>query len=544
MIPLVSRPVRVSRPAPRISGSQPIIDIVIDHRLRIPQAGLSDGVVAELCAAVTHENPDKAKTAALRGPARFAAKRMPEFINLSAIEDGTLSLPRGALGKVRAVLGAAGRGWRYIDRRERGAPISVQGAPLVHRPDASAADGGALRWYQQEAVEAAVKKQNCLLRAPTGSGKTSTLIGLIARLSVKTLVVVDSSELARQWTQRLARELAVPEAWIGMVGGGERRVGPITVGMRQSLSPKDMSVAADLDQALADVGLVVVDEVHRAAASTFLEVVDRFPAFYRVGASADETRPDGKEFIVYDIFGEVAHEVSQAELIDAGAVLDVECRVIPTDFEAPWYVEQRARGEQPDFNRLLDEMTTDRARNQIATYWAAHLVDTDAQVMVLSHRVDHAFALKGFVDQQLRDWERPRETAVTIGGPEHAEARITGVDGLRAGTVRAAFGTVQAMGTAVDIPSVTAGMLVTPIGKNRQLYAQVRGRICRPAAGKACAALYVLWDPMISGKTALKRLLQWNNVVLVWNPLTDEWVDGAVYLAEYEREQQKEQAHA
>lgn len=857
----------------------PPVLVRIDSRLRLRLEELPPEVVAELKAQCTHVNPKRHKleraSRGAKGKQRFAllasSKREPEVISTWGEKGGELTLPRGALSRVRGVLVHYGLAWRYEDVRSRG---GKPGRPLVHRPDPKEADGGALRWYQEEAVEACVARQNCLLRAPTGSGKTSTLIGIIARLGVPVLVVVDSAELMRQWLGRLRAELGLREDEVGVIGAGRWELKFVTVGMRQTLARRlyDRTGRRKADTIEGYFGAVVVDEClegstsilmadggvkpicevregeevavggrvravfrrwyegefvghvldgwctaehpvavdgvgwvsaglvrsgdvlwgdadhevrplrqaseesqqpgemqearegvvrlddwtllgvrrvssegsegvpcnlelrdegaveqgtdggdecrgeglcrhhegeaearsgrsaeaalgdgsarddagsvtgaagsvraaraagevegagggshrggegctvrwspvwqreagdgeraeagrvasgpwvcagvrrgdreegigvagslqdrcrepgeegccrarweqssnaeeaggrstqgllprvegvvgvalpgagrlsryraagsrivrgaafvwnleteggvyvaggtlvhncHRAAAATFRSVIDRLPCFWRIGASADETRKDQLECLVYDTFGGVAHEVSQAELIEAGAVLDVECLVVPTSFRADWYVQQMASG-MPDFNRLLDEMTADPDRNALLEEVVRSEAERD-QVLLLTHRVEHARALA----QTL-------SCGLMLGGVEWAETRARAIDAMRAGSLRVGCGTVQSMGTGVDLPSVAVGVLATPVGNNRQLYAQIRGRLCRPAEGKR-ALLYVLWDQHVSGMTALKRFVAWNHSVVV-RDATGAWVEGRAYL--------------
>jgi len=512
------------------------IPIIIDSRLRLALEDLPADVVEELKTRCTYDNPARGKLEKIAKGAKgrkaialkYAAAREPETIATWQVElvsdvETWLTLPRGALGKVRDALTYRALAWSYDDRRSVGSSVRAGREPSAadriewtHRPDPSAADGGKLRWYQEEAVRACIAKQNCLLRAPTGSGKTSTLIAIIARLGLRTLVIVDNSELLRQWTARLSAELG---ADVGQIGGGVNRVTGVTVAMRQSLQ----RWKGDRRQ----FGVVMVDEVHRAAASTFMDIVDRFPSRYRIGASADETRADGKEFLVYDIFGEVAHEVTRDLLIDDGSVLDVECLVVPTDFRADWYVAQRASG-QPDFHQLLDEITADADRRALVRDLVKSEVDGGEQVLVMAQRVElceriNAELVAAGVGSDLM-----------LGNVANLERRQATLDGLRDGSMKVGVGTVQAVGTGIDIPSVGRGVLTTPLGSNRQLFGQIRGRLCRPGEGKR-AALYVLWDQWVVGAATLKRMIDWNRVVKV-RATDGTWVDGRAYLKRWKEE--------
>src|SRR5260370_40947431 len=68
-----------------------------------------------------------------------------------------------------------------------------------------------------------------LVVLPPGAGKIIVAFVALARLGVRTLVVVPTIELLRQWRLGIAERLSVPAEQVGVIRGGERRPGPITV---------------------------------------------------------------------------------------------------------------------------------------------------------------------------------------------------------------------------------------------------------------------------------------------------------------------------
>ena len=104
------------------------------------------------------------------------------------------------------------------------------------------------------------------------------------------------------------------------------------------------------------------------------------------------------------------------------------------------------------------------------------------------------------------------------GCPESSAELERSAAGLRSGQLRCAVGTIQAIGTGVDLPSVSRGILGTPIMANRQLFGQVRGRLCRSAKGKSDALLYYLHDGDAFGDYPLRNLKKWNQTVTWQNP--------------------------
>jgi superfamily II DNA or RNA helicase len=235
-----------------------------------------------------------------------------------------------------------------------------------------------------------------------------------------------------------------------------------------------------------------------------MEVADWMPARYRIGLSADHRRKDRKEFLIHDLFGDVAFEVTPDELEEAGAIVDVEVRVHPTALEAAWYRTEDKLAE----HRLLEQITWDDARTALAADIAAADVEAGHQVLVFSHRVEHCQRLRAAIQH------RGVACGMMIGGPENAAELASAVDGLKRGQLRAAVGTIQAIGTGLDLPSVSRGIVATPLWQNRQLWGQVRGRLCRPSEGKEAVIRY-LHDDSALGDVPIRMLARWNRTVLV-----------------------------
>lgn len=431
-----------------------------------------------------------------------------------------MTFPRGGLSRVRGILSRHG-GMVARDMREAGQEIEwPETEPMSLWP------------FQEEAAEACIAKQNCILRAPTGSGKTRCGFGMVGKLKTPTLVVVTDGGLFRQWLTRAVDEFGLHPKHVGQIRGKKIDLKPLTIGMSKTLA-KGMP-----PNVLSYFGAVMFDEVHRAAARTMFDAVDQFPAKYRIGISADESRKDKKEFLIYDLFGNVASDIPLQKLIDEKYVMDVEIRVVPTDFRADWYgapepiSEQIAFDIQEDtteseekeinFDRLLAEMAADEERNQLIYAVVKQEVKDGQQVVVMTWRREHCLHL----DQQLA--ARKVRTGFLIGGDDYKNAFIATSDGLNSGRLRAAVGTYQAAGTGLDFPGMGVVAATTPIAGNRQFFGQVRGRACRAKQGKTNARLYYFWDRHVYGIAHLRNLIRWNRKVLV---LRDgEWVEAMRYL--------------
>jgi superfamily II DNA or RNA helicase len=461
-----------------------MLNIIVDNRLRFDADAVAPSVVQSIRNAFTHRNPAYHKKRAMG----FYPGKESEYIHTyEEDEEGWFSVPRGGTQTLRKVFGEAGIRYRFTDRSYEGDPIEVPTHKLRLYP------------YQAEAVEACYERRNCLLRSPTGSGKTTVGINLITRVARPTIIIVWSSALAKQWIDRLVNELGLPPKSIGRVMGGKVDVQPITVAMQQTLHSRTPA-SLGIDRYF---GLLIADEVQRFAATTFREVTEPFHAKWRIGISADETRNDGKEFLIYDVFGRVGYEIDQAPLVDSGYIHDVEVRVIPTNFRADWYATNK------DFTALTDAMALDKKRNELAMQALDRAFADGSSAMVFSHRVRHCQVLDALCA------EHGIKSGLMLGGVEWATTFDATGKGLREGTVQVGIGTIQAIGQGIDVPAVDRGVIVTPITGNRQQFGQVRGRICRTTKGKHSAIIYYLWDRHVYGLFALRNLAKWSNTVTV-----------------------------
>lgn len=496
--------------------------LIIDSKIRVPLDDLPRKVERELCEEFTHGNPKHFK---LKRMNQFWANKEPAEIKMFTIADDELLLPRGGASRVKSILCRAGLTVSWEDRRTTGDPSAAGWCPS-HMPSGEA--GSSLWDHQAEMRDILAAKQQGLGRAPTGSGKTTAGIALCEAIQLPTIVIVSDNGLRKQWIKRLMKELGLKRSDIGQIGDGKFQLKPITIGMQQTLFKCTPAKWLRINEFF---GCVIADEVQRFAAKTFLSVINKFTAKYRIGISADETRKDEKEFLIYDMFGKCLIDIPLQTLIDRGLVHDVRIRVHPTDFEAEWYVKARnskkpkspfGKQDNPDFNRLLEEMGDDDARNAIAIDIAAAECGRGNQTVLFSHRREHCMRLNSEMVKQ------GFASGLMLGGPKDAAEFDLTTERLKKREIVSGAGTVQAVGTGLDIPTVNRGVSVTPMFNNRQGFGQLRGRMCRIAEGKTDAIVYVLWDRHVYGVSAIKNLAKWNNVVEVWDD--DHYVPAKDYL--------------
>ena len=371
---------------------------------------------------------------------------------------------------------------------------------------------GVLPTYDLEIEKAEAFVANGI--AVHNSGKTTVLYSLLARLKRRSLVMVWTGGLLKQWRDRAVEEFGMSADDVGIIQGSTERIEPLTLCMQQTIASRfkrgDFSLCGEFD-------VFLYDEVQRAPAVSSFASIDPFSARYRIGVSADSDRKDEKQFLTRDLFGDVAEEITEAETIEAGATVDVEVYVMPTRFWAPPHYLRNPRL----YPKLIEKMAEDEDRNALVLKIARTVVDQGEQVLIFTHRVEHARTLDSrLVGLGIR-------SGALLGGKDNELAFERAVAGFKSGDHRAGVGTYQAVAQAIDLPSVSRGICTTPISNNKQTLGQVRGRICRGSDGKSFGRIYYLLDPMF-GRKPVRNFVEWFKTVKVWDGTG--WVDGAEWL--------------
>jgi superfamily II DNA or RNA helicase len=302
---------------------------------------------------------------------------------------------------------------------------------------------------------------------PCGGGKTRVGVGAIARLRVPALVLVHTLDLAEQWRAELRALLGVEP---GLVGAGDDARAGVTIGVIQTLARWDR---ARLDDLLGGFGLLVLDEAHHVAATTFREVVGRSPARYRLGLTATPEREDGLTPLLELYFGRPLAVVSHEELVAAGVLALPDIRVVETGFTFPYL-------RADDYAAMMSALVADEARNDQVVRAVAADARAGHTCLVLSGRVDHCRAL--VVRLAAAGIE-----AAELTGRVSKEKRSALLDRARRGDLSVLVATSLA-DEGLDLPRLSRVFLAYP-SRARGRTLQRLGRLMRPHADKGRPAL-------------------------------------------------------
>ncbi len=141
------------------------------------------------------------------------------------------------------------------------------------------------RPYQLEALGSWLAEGSAgVVVLPTGAGKTFTAAMVIHETGLWTLAVVPTIDLLQQWRAALSAALALDVEQIGLFGGGEKELKPITIITYDS--------AALYPRELRNFGLLIFDECHHLPAPTYRLIAESAFTPLRLGLSATPERSD------------------------------------------------------------------------------------------------------------------------------------------------------------------------------------------------------------------------------------------------------------
>ncbi len=356
------------------------------------------------------------------------------------------------------------------------------------------------RPYQAEALSAwRAQRGRGLVVLPTGAGKSHVALLAIDDKKRSTLVVAPTLDLVRQWFDLLGATFGKP---IGVVGGGEHDVQPLTVTTYDS-------AFLHMENFGARFGLVVFDECHHLPSAGYALAARACLAPYRLGLTATPERADGREAALRDLIGPVAYRKDIVELSgDYLAAYETERVSIELtseeraehDAERAIYrafVESRGiRMSRPsgwgEFIMLSSQSEEGRRamigyRRQRALAFASSAKLDYLEHLLHVHRRDRAIL---FTQDNATAYAISRRFLVpVITHQTKVRERSAILAGLAEGTYRA-VATSRVLNEGVDVPDANVAVVLSGSGSVRE-HVQRLGRILRKREDKR-AVLYEL----------------------------------------------------
>jgi superfamily II DNA or RNA helicase len=356
------------------------------------------------------------------------------------------------------------------------------------------------RYYQREALASwNTQRGRGVVVLPTGAGKSHVALMAIDAKKRSALVVAPTLDLVRQWFDLLGATFG---GRIGLVGGGEHDVEPLTVTTYDS-------AFLHMEHLGARFGTVVFDECHHLPSAAYALAARACIAPFRLGLTATPERADGREAELASLIGPVVYRKDIVELSgDYLAEYDVERvsieltaaereehdaeRAVYRDFVKSRGIRLSQPGGWGQF--IVQASQTAEGRRALAAYrrqrelafapsakleYLEHLVHVHRQDRSILFTQDNATAYavaRRFLVPVITHQTKVRERSAILKG-------------LSDGTYRA-VATSKVLNEGVDVPDANVAVILSGSGSVRE-HVQRLGRILRKREGKR-AVLYEL----------------------------------------------------
>lgn len=323
--------------------------------------------------------------------------------------------------------------------------------------------------YQQDMIERTRVElrthRSVLLQAPTGAGKTilaAHMCGTAARKGRRALFIVHRRELLIQ-TAKTFGKVGIPHGLIAAGITGDRRA-PVQIALVNTLANRlDMFGSFDL---------VIPDEAHHVAATTWSKVIDHYAGAKVVGLSATPERLDGTGLGKW--FQRMVRGPAVSWLIEHGYLS-------PYRLYAP---------STPDLTGVQSR-AGDYAREALSAAMEKPTLIGDAvehytrlargkRAMVFCVSIKHSLAV-------VAKFQAAGYRAAHIDGETAPEERDRLIAAFVAGSIEV-LSSVDLVSEGFDLPAIEVAILLRPT-KSVSLYIQQVGRAIRIAPGKSEALI-------------------------------------------------------
>lgn len=336
------------------------------------------------------------------------------------------------------------------------------------------------RPYQAEAIKALISgwqgaNNRLAVVLPTGAGKTVVFANLISELLAqlggrRALVIAHREELIEQAAAKI--RAVRPDLRVGVVKAerDEHQDADVIVASIQTLAVERRR------QAIENIGVVIVDECHHAAAPSYMTVLDHFGAWRGLpvaGFTATMTRTDGG---LAEVWQEVVFTLDILEMIEDGYLCDVRGKRVIVEGLDLDSVRTRA-GDLQD-GQLGQALEESDAGPVVAQAYREHATDRPGVVFTPTVATAQSMA-ESFTAAGL--------PAAAVWGDMPRDDRAATLARYRAGDVQV-LTNCMVLTEGFDAPWTSCAVIARPT-KSAGLYCQMAGRALRLFDGKKDALI-------------------------------------------------------
>jgi superfamily II DNA or RNA helicase len=372
------------------------------------------------------------------------------------------------------------RGWLQLVERSfinKGYDVDLHDSRILLEPvDVKSAIS--LRSYQAPAKFDLLRHPNGILVAPAGSGKTVMGLEVFASLRQRMLWVTHTKRLALQVRERILGTdkdppllIDVTKDDIGIIGSGKWKVGDkITIALVQTLVRRPH----ELSELGREFGLVICDECHHTPATTFLDVLRHFYAYYMYGLTATPYRRDKLENVMFAALGYPNATISRKDVKAASGIMTPKLivRMVPSPIiEGNDYHQIMEDNVIPNEQRS-NMIAEDVVREAKAGNFCIVINTRKAYCEILYEKISRYWAKTGIADGDYGDKHNKKQ-----------------VERLENNDITVLITTFDLLGEGFDVKKLNRGFIALPF-RERTRVEQAVGRIQRTCDGKTDAVIY------------------------------------------------------
>lgn len=354
------------------------------------------------------------------------------------------------------------------------------------------------RPYQKEALASWLAAESAgVVILPTGAGKTFVAAMTIHQTGLWTLAVVPTLDLLQQWRLALASSLSLSTDDVGIFGGGEKEIKPITIITYDS--------AALYIHELKRFGLLIWDECHHLPAPTYRLIAEGAFTPLRLGLSATPERSDMTHLDLEQLIGPEVYRRSPEDLTEGHYLAqykEIAIDISLSSEDEARYAEQR-RIYRSFLQRRRIIIRTPEDFQQKVIYMSAR--DPEARIAMLSWREARNIAMNApakYIEierllkihandqvilfseyNQVVDEISRRFCLPSITYKTPTEERRVILERFRSGQYTKLV-TGRVLNEGVDVPDCRVAIIVSGNSTKRE-YIQRLGRILRPKDDQA-----------------------------------------------------------
>lgn len=333
---------------------------------------------------------------------------------------------------------------------------------------------GKLHDYQKGPVKRLIRKAYGILRAPPRTGKTVMATYVVCKLRTRSLILTDKIDLLKQFqstfdnfTDHKDVSFMVKRPLVGIAKTVEDFL-RFDVALATYQTFLSVYGKAKLRKIRKRFGCIIVDEVHKGAATQFRKVINTFNARYKFGLSATPKRKDGRHVSIFKLIGPVTAKSERKALKPL-------VHIVPLKSAPP-------KNSCKTWNGGMSWIAKDKSRNKAIVKKACELLLKKRSLLITVVRRSHCTDLVNAINKEMG-----KTVAAEFTG--HTFNREDLLAKAEAYKVRCVVGIRSIIATGINVKRWDTLLEIVPLSNEPNHYQEVM-RIGTEMEGKPTPEIY------------------------------------------------------